>query len=144
MLVTSFYPVKYNFVAIYTLCKWLDTLRAQPSFVFLKGLCQVGHMRSRVRSSLICMQLKAGILRRWGSWRGFVFVGHAESFSLLRIYTISGWDFNRTHVFRMFHETISWNIEWNLKKVVTKIVGIFRISSATAQLSENILMLSSY
>ena len=44
----------------------------------------------------------------------------------------------------MFHETISWNIEWNLKKVVTKIVGIFRISSAAAQLSENILMLSSY
>ena len=30
-----FFPVKYNFVAISTLCKWLDNLRAQPPFVFL-------------------------------------------------------------------------------------------------------------
>ena len=37
---------------------FIDTMYEQS----LKGLCQLGHMRSRVRSSLICIQLIPGVL----------------------------------------------------------------------------------
>ena len=36
--------------------------RPQNAQGCLKGLCQLGHMRSRVRSSLICIQLTPGVL----------------------------------------------------------------------------------